>query len=196
MNEQEIIPGVGVLPTPAMKPGYFIAAGIIMVLLGILAWICAFQVSLASTIVLGVLLIAGGVMQLVQVFGHGPTAGMPRWLAALTGVLIIISGALLCLEPVQGAMLLTAFIAAMLIIGGLMRIYWAFQLRHIPGWWVGLLSGGVTLLVGVLLYATLPWAGLLFIGTLIAVELIMAGVSATYFGFTLRKVEQELTQVP
>lgn len=194
MSEQEIVTEVGVFPAPALKPGWFIAAGLIMIILGFVSWVCAIDVSLATTIVLGAVLIAGGGVQIVQAFGHGAAAGSARWLSMLAGVFIVIAGILLCLEPAQGTVFLTAFTAAMLIIGGLMRIYWSVQLRHVPGWWMGLCSGGVTFLVGVLLYVMLPWASLLFIGTLIAVELIMAGVSAMCFGFSIRQVEHQFNQ--
>lgn len=196
MNAQDIVADQGVVPVTGMKPGWFIAAGIIMVLLGILSWVYAFSVSLASTVILGFFLIAGGVVQLVQAFAHNSAQGSSRWLSALAGLLIIVAGGILCIEPVQGTIFLTAFIAAMLMIGGVMRMYWAFKMRPIAGWWVGLCSGGVTFLIGVLLYVTLPWAGLLFVGTLIAVELIMAGISAICFGCSLRKVQKEFAATP
>ena len=43
------------------------------------------------------------------------------------------------------------------------------------------------LVVGVMLYATLPWSGLWVVGTLIAVELIVQGVSWLQFGLALRR---------
>ena len=44
-----------------------------------------------------------------------------------------------------------------------------------------------SLLVGIMLYMMLPWSGLWVVGTLIAVELIMHGVSWIQFGLSLRK---------
>ena len=51
-----------------------------------------------------------------------------------------------------------------------------------PGWVMMLVSGVISLLVGVMLYLTLPWSGLWVVGTLIAVELIVHGVSWLQFG--------------
>jgi uncharacterized membrane protein HdeD (DUF308 family) len=50
-----------------------------------------------------------------------------------------------------------------------------------------LASGVISLLVGLMLYWTLPWSGLWVVGTLIAVELVVHGVSWLQFGLTLRR---------
>ena len=55
-----------------------------------------------------------------------------------------------------------------------------------PGWGLMLAGGVISLLVGVMLYVTLPWSGLWVVGTLIAVELIVHGVSWIQFGLALR----------
>jgi len=55
-----------------------------------------------------------------------------------------------------------------------------------PGWGLLLAGGVISFLVGLMLYLMLPWSGLWVVGTLIAVELIMHGVSWIQFGLTLR----------
>ena len=45
----------------------------------------------------------------------------------------------------------------------------------------------ISLLIGLMLYLTLPWSGLWVVGTLIAVELIVHGVSWVQFGLALRR---------
>jgi uncharacterized membrane protein HdeD (DUF308 family) len=44
--------------------------------------------------------------------------------------------------------------------------------------------------VGLALYLTLPWSGLWLIGTFVAVELIVSGVSWVQFGLALRATQQ------
>ena len=63
----------------------------------------------------------------------------------------------------------------------------AVQHRDMPRWGLMLAGGAVSLLVGVLPYATLPWSGLRIVDTLIAVELIVHGVSWLQFGLALRR---------
>ena len=90
-------------------------------------------------------------------------------------------------EPLEGSVVITILVAAALIIGGILRIVIGVRHRHMPGWWLIVASGVISLLVGLMLYVMLPWSGLWVVGTLIAVELIVHGVSWIQFGLTLRK---------
>ena len=103
------------------------------------------------------------------------------------GVLYVIGGLLLMDEPIQGSVIITLFVAAALIIGGILRIVIGLRHRSMPGWGLMLAGGVISLLVGVMLYMTLPWSGLWVVGTLIAVELIVHGVSWIQFGLALRR---------
>jgi uncharacterized membrane protein HdeD (DUF308 family) len=51
-----------------------------------------------------------------------------------------------------------------------------------------LFSGLITLLIGLLIYASLPWSSLWVIGTLIAVELVIHGITWIQFGLMLRRM--------
>ncbi len=83
--------------------------------------------------------------------------------------------------------MITILVAAALVIGGVLRIAIGIQHRHMPGWVLMILGGLISLLVGVMLYVMLPWSGLWVVGTLIAVELIVHGVSWIQFGLALRR---------
>lgn len=178
-------PGGG--PMPSLRPETFIAIGVVLVVLGVLAWIDAVMATLASVVVLGVLLVVAGIAQLAQVFAHRRVAVQNQWLAALGGLLYILGGLLMIEEPATGSVFLTAFLAGCLIFAGIARAVWISGHRTVGNWWSILLSAIITLLVGILIWATLPWSGLFLIGTLIAIELIIAGVSAVMFGLALRK---------
>jgi uncharacterized membrane protein HdeD (DUF308 family) len=106
-------------------------------------------------------------------------------LSLFCGVLYLIGGLLLMNEPVQGALVLTLLVAAALVVGGVVRIVLALQHRDRRAWYLILLSGVVSIVVGYLLYASLPWSGLWLLGTLIAVELLVQGASWLYFGLAL-----------
>jgi uncharacterized membrane protein HdeD (DUF308 family) len=70
---------------------------------------------------------------------------------------------------------LTLLPAAVIIVGGIVRIVPALRHREIGAWGLVLFSRLVSLAVGCLLYASLPWSGLWVLGTLIAVELLLQG---------------------
>ncbi|WP_308720041.1 HdeD family acid-resistance protein [Komagataeibacter xylinus] len=163
----------------------FVGLGAISFGLGIMAWVDALAVSLASTILFGVLLFVAGTVQLVHAFVVRDWSG--RLMSIAGGALYILAGTMMMEEPSTGSMVITLFISACLVISGIARIIMAFQQRGLQGWWFILLGGLISLLVGVCLYVTLPWSGLWLIGTFIAVELIAAGIGWVQFGFALRQ---------
>ena len=172
-------------PRPRTGWGWFVALGIAQLVLGIIAWFDVIAFTIAGVIFIGALLLVAGIFQVVHAFMDRDWGGFA--LHVLVGILYVIGGFLLMDEPIQGSLVITIFVAAALIIGGILRIVMAVQHRHMPGWPLFLLSGVVSLLVGLLLWWTLPWSSLFVVGTLIAVELIFHGVSWIQFGLALRR---------
>jgi uncharacterized membrane protein HdeD (DUF308 family) len=129
--------------------------------------------------------VVAGVFQIVHAFMDREWGAFALHL--LVGILYVIGGFLLMDEPVQGSLIITILVAAALIVGGILRIVIGVRHRHMPGWGLLVAGGLISLVVGVMLYLSLPWSGLWVVGTLIAVELIMHGVSWIQFGLTLRK---------
>jgi uncharacterized membrane protein HdeD (DUF308 family) len=170
--------------TPASKWPWFVALGVAMIVLGVIAWCDVVAVTLASTIVIGAAMLVGGVFQVIHAFMSKGWRDLV--LGLLLGALYIAGGLLIISEPVQGAIVLTLLLSAVVIVGGVVRIILALRHRHLRTWWLVLLSGIVSLAVGVLIYVSLPWSGLWVLGTLIAIELIIQGVGWVSFGMTLR----------
>ncbi len=174
----------------APRWGWFVALGIVLIALGVIAWFEVVAVTLVSTIFIGAALLVGGIVELVHAFA---TKDWSHFLLnALIGVLWIVGGGLIMLEPVAGTLVLTIMIAAALVVGGIIRGVIAIQHREMQGWWLLLLGGIVSVVVGVMLYATLPWSGLWVLGTLVAVELVINGVAWLQFGLGLRRIQQHL----
>jgi uncharacterized membrane protein HdeD (DUF308 family) len=165
--------------------GLFVLLGVVSIALGIVAWIDAISVTLASTMIIGVVLLIAGVVQLFHAFAVRDWSGF--LLSLLGGTLYVAGGFLLMREPIGGSIVLTVFIAACLIVSGTTRMLIAARHRNLNGWWIVLGGGAISLLIGVCLYMTLPWSGLWLIGTFIAVELIAAGVGWIQFGMALRQ---------
>jgi uncharacterized membrane protein HdeD (DUF308 family) len=185
VNTMSDITASNAAPRPRTRWGWFVALGIAQIVLGVIAWFDVIAFTIAGVVFIGAMLVVAGVFQVVHAF-------MDRdWRAfildLLVGVLYVIGGFLLMAEPVQGSLVITILVAIALIIGGILRIVMSIQHRHMAGWIMMFVSGLISLLVGVMLYLTLPWSGLWVVGTLIAVELIVHGVSWLQFGLTLRR---------
>ena len=155
-----------------------------MIVLGVLAWLDVVAVTVASTIVVGAILVVAGVFQIIHAFMTRQWRGFIFGL--LSGVLYLFGGLLIMNEPIQGAIVLTLLLAAVVIVGGVVRIVLALRHREVRAWGLVLLSGIVSVVVGYLLYANLPWTGLWILGTLIAIELLVQGAGWFYFGIALR----------
>ncbi|HUA76587.1 MAG TPA: HdeD family acid-resistance protein, partial [Acetobacteraceae bacterium] len=168
------------------KWGWFVALGVALIVLAVIAWLDVVAVTIAGTIFIGAMLLVGGVFQLVHAFM------MQGWRSLLLGLLCaalsIIAGLLIMFEPLRGALVLTILVIAALIAGGVTRIVIGFRHREMASWGWLVLSGVISLIVAVLLYTSLPWSGLWVLGTLIAVELLVQGIGWLSFGLALRKV--------
>ena len=169
----------------AHRWGWFMLLGVLLIALGIFAWVDVVAVTLAGALILGAAMFVGGILQIVHAFLVRGWSGF--LLHVLIGVLYLIGGLLIMAEPVQGAVIVTMFLAVVLAVSGVMRMVLALKHRELPGWWLMLFSGLITLLIGLLLYSTLPWSGLWVLGTLIAVELVVQGITWLQFGWMMRK---------
>jgi uncharacterized membrane protein HdeD (DUF308 family) len=165
--------------------GWFVALGIGLILAGAFAWVETSAVTLVSVFFIGVSLLVGGILHVIHAF-------MTRsWSSFgfnfLSGLLYAVGGLMIMQEPVAGSVIITAILAAMLVLGGILRISIAARHRHVRGWWPLVIGGAVSVLVGAMLYATLPWSGFWLLGTLIAVELAIQGLAWLQFGLSLRR---------
>ena len=134
-------------PRPRTRWGWFVALGIVQLVLGIIAWFDVIAFTIAGVIFIGALLLVAGIFQIVHSFMDREWGGFALHL--LIGILYVVGGFLLMDEPIQGSVVITILVAAALIIGGVLRIAMAVQHRHMPGWWLLLLGGLVSLVVGV-----------------------------------------------
>ena len=174
------------------KWGWFVALGIAMIALGVAAWLDVITVTIAGTIFVGASLLIGGVLQIIHAFMTKEWRGF--MMSLFCGILYLAGGVLIMSEPMQGALFLTLLVMAALVVGGVVRIVLALQHRNIAAWGLILLSGIVSIFVGYLLYASLPWSGLWVLGTLIAIELLIQGSSWLYLGLALRFARDALAR--
>lgn len=169
---------------------WFLALGIILIILGIIALGRSIFVTLASMVFLGWILIIGGVVEAGQAFWQRQWGGF--FLHLLGGVLYAIVGFMIVANPQTGAMALTLLIALFFLIAGSFRIIGSLTMRF-PEWrWV-LLNGIVTFLLGLLIWKQWPSSALWVIGLFIGIDLILTGWSWVMLSLTAKRlVSQEV----
>ncbi len=155
---------------------WMLLLGIVMILFGTVGLIASNLLTIASIYMLGALLLAGGIMQLI----HGIQQREKEWAGRVThwliALLYIAMGALMVWDPFASSFAITVFIAVIFALIGIIRLSFAFTLRA-QGWrWLlPALLGVINLVLAGLIIAALPEAALWFIGLLIAIEMLMNG---------------------
>jgi len=161
--------------------GVCVVLGIASLILGTVALGASGIVTLASVLFFGWMLVFGGAVQAVHAFWFRRWGGFFRHL--LGGVLGIVVGGLLVARPLAGAESITLLLAAFFVVGGVFRIMAALAVRF-PSWGWTLMSGVVTLLLGIIIWKQWPISGLWVIGTFVGIDLIFDGWSLVMLGMT------------
>ena len=113
--------------------GWFIALGVVLVILGLVALYNAIDATLVTTIIVGWLLVIAGIANIIGVFMSNAGLGW-RLLQGLLGILFIVVGFDIIADPLSGAIALTVVIGAMLIADGIFRIVASFMDRGRRTW--------------------------------------------------------------
>lgn len=183
-KEYGMIPVLSHIDEVRRNWGWFLAFGILLVILGIVAISSSTTATLFSVFLLGVLLIAGGIGQIISSFYARKWSGL--FLSLFVGILYLVTGFLCVTRPAAGALSLTLLIAGFCLIGGLIRMVFALVERFDQWGWV-FLNGLVTFILGVLIISEWPVSGLWVIGLFIGIDLIFAGWTWIAVSFAARK---------
>lgn len=160
--------------------------GVLLSILGIAAFAVPSVASVSTAVFIGILLLVGGVAQGVSAFRAGSVGrGM---LAALLALLMIVAGVDLLVAPASGTITLTFVLALWLFASGIVRIVWAVRARHaIEHAGMFMLSGGLSIVLGVMIANHLPSSAAWAIGLLVGIELLSLGAVLVYFALALKR---------
>ena len=152
--------------------GWVIFAGIFLMVLGIAAIVYDRTSAMGSVFVFGWLLALAGLMQIVHAFQIRERS---RFFVSLReGLFRGIIGVFLMVYPRSGTVAITLALSFYLIAAGGLRTLTAFWVRYpMRGWTV--LSGLVSVVLGVMLATGWPTSALWFIGFAIGLDLIFSG---------------------
>ena len=170
--------------SPSRHWGLLLGLGIIFILLGLIGLGMTIALTLISVFFLGVLFMIGGVVQMIDAFKSRQWAAI-SWHVVI-GILYLIGGLLIVYDPILASVLITMLLAWVFILIGISRCIMAFTLRHGRGWGWCLLSGIISVILGVLILLQWPFSGLWIIGLFIAIELIVTGWTYVFLAFGLR----------
>jgi uncharacterized membrane protein HdeD (DUF308 family) len=153
----------------------FLAEGIILFVLGLLAIVIPPVATIAVEVLIGWLLLASGIVGLIASFR---TRGAPGfWWSLLSAIVGTAAGVVLLLWPLSGALSLTLILTVFLVLEGIVSILYALEhKRELSGrWGLMLFSGIVDLCLAGIIFAGLPGTAAWAIGLLIGINLVFGG---------------------
>lgn len=165
--------------------GWFVALGVLLIVLGVIAFSNLPAATTASVYAVGILMLIGAISQLVGAFYARSWSGFGLLLSS--ALLYGAAGAIVIANPTLGAWVFTLMLGASLVVSGAMRIWWSLYLRELPGWGWITASGVVTLIAGIAFVAGWPADTVYLLGMILAVDLTFQGAMAIGCGFALKE---------
>ena len=159
--------------------------------LGIVVGIVAFAwpgITIAVLVgIFGVYAVIDGITNLVLGLSRTPARGR-SWAQVLQGIVGVAAGVMTFLWPAVTAFVLVIFIGAWAIVTGIFEIVAAIRLRkEIAGEWLLALSGVLSVIFGVLVFA-FPGAGAVGISWVLGAYTAAAGMVLVALGIRLRSL--------
>ncbi|GGF76888.1 hypothetical protein GCM10007301_40990 [Azorhizobium oxalatiphilum] len=164
--------------------GWFVALGLVFILLGLVALGHLVASTFATALYVGAMILVGGVVQVIHAFRVRDWGRFTVWL--LCGLLYVVAGGLVMAQPLLAAGIITLMIGVACVINGVFRIAAGFGARGEAGWGWIVFSGATTLLLGAVIIAGWPVNGLTILGLLLGVDLVVNGIATLLFGLALR----------
>lgn len=164
--------------------GWFIALGIVLLVLGVIAMANLLLSTVASILIISVMMIVGGIAHIVEAFGVRRWGRFFLWL--LCGIAYVAAGIMAFTDPILASAVLTLVLAVFLAAAGALRIVAALGARPETGWGWLLAGGIVTLITGIIIALGWPGNSLWVLGLFLAIDLLFQGWSDIAFGLALR----------
>jgi len=153
----------------------WLIAGVLSLVGGLAALANPLAATLTAELLAGWTFVLVGLLAIVSAFsdqGWGV-----RIVAILLGVMITLMGVNLVAHPLNGVLSLTLAAAYILMIAGLMRIFFAFKITISSLRWAMILSGSVSIILSLMIFSNFPQSAVVVLGLYLAIELISNGIS-------------------
>jgi uncharacterized membrane protein HdeD (DUF308 family) len=173
----------GVAPLRA-KCGWIVALGVVYLIAGLIALSSVALATVASVFVVGIMMLIAGIAEVINAFQFKSWGKFLLWIAL--GLMYVIAGILTFRNPLLAAAVLTLLLGAVLLASGFMRVFLAFSMKEGSPWiWV-VLSGVITILLGVIILSHWPVSSLYILGLFLGIDLVFAGIGWIFVGLGLR----------
>jgi len=163
-----------------------VAFGAVLCVLGIFSVLAPLFSGITVTVLVGMLLMMGGIVEILFAFKAGSFG--KGVVVFLFGGLGVAAGAVILLTPLQSLGVLTIVLAAFFVAGGIMDIFLSLRLRSEEGWGWMLFSGIVSVILGGLIITQWPLSGVWAVGVLVGIRVLIHGWMLMALGRTGQEV--------
>jgi uncharacterized membrane protein HdeD (DUF308 family) len=170
------------------SPGTVFGVGVLQVVLGTLAILLVGVVGLLMAVVLGCAIVAAGIVVLLNAFA-APAGGGRIW-RFIGGLVAVLAGAFIALDPVVSLVVVTMLLAWYLLLDGVIKVSWAFDQRPDPAWSWTLLSGLAGVVLGLLIWLKWPSSAEWVVGLFVGINLILSGWAMIMFGSAAKRLDE------
>jgi uncharacterized membrane protein HdeD (DUF308 family) len=163
---------------------WFLIMGGALILIGSVAVGSAMAATIVSMILLGWLLFIAGMFEIVHGFARRRWSGF--FVNLLGGVLYVVTGFIIVINPGLAAITLTLLIAMLFFATGVFRIVIAITtpLNH-RGWLV--VNGLISIVLGLSLWSAWPASGFWAIGLFVGIDMIFDGWTELMLALHVRR---------
>jgi uncharacterized membrane protein HdeD (DUF308 family) len=166
--------------------GWYIAAAVLFIVLGIFAVVEPGVAGLGVTLLVGWILVVGAIFHFVAAFKGGGAKQVI--FQVLIGILYAIGGFYFLTHTIMATGTLTLLLAGIILAEGVIEVISYFRMKGegASGWL--LVNGIITLALGALIWFHWPSSTVWAIGTLVGINLLMTGITRLMFGLAVRKM--------
>jgi uncharacterized membrane protein HdeD (DUF308 family) len=174
--------------TEALRRGRkrLMIAGVLMLVLGATAIIVPAVASVATALFVGWILVIASAFELANATAVDDWGR--RALRFILAVLTLVAGMYLLLAPLDGVFTLTVVLVIWFMATGTGRVIVGIAERRLPGWGMTVLSGAISIALGILIAEKLPSSADWAIGLIVGVDLLFSGALLTSLAYRLRSL--------
>lgn len=170
------------------KWGWFVALGIVLLIVGVIALGNLLAATVASVYLVGIMMLIAGIFEIVHAFSVKTWGGFFLWL--LGGLLYAAAGIVAFINPLLTSAVLTLLLAAALIASGLLRAWIGYKhWSHNGSGWI-ITAAVITVLCGVVIAIGWPVNSVWVLGMFLAIDMIFQGWTCVALGLALKSSPQ------
>ncbi len=167
---------------------YSKTVGIVFIILGLAGVFYPTIMSLATAVFYGWLMMFSSFLFAF----HTYSTNKKDWLGWLKVVVLFVVGILIAINPLPGVAALGILFAMYFFMDAFASSALAFSVKPQQNWWLILLNGILSLVLGIYLLIGWPFSSLFLVGLFVGISLFFDGVILLSMGKTANNIEKEL----